>query len=672
MLHEFTTHLIHWLHTNPGYAVAFAFLIAFTESLAVIGSIIPGSVMMTALGGLMGMGIIPLWGTLFWATLGAIIGDTLSYLLGWHYQQRIKSLWPFSKVPKLLEKGEVFFAHHGGKSVFLARFVGPIRAFVPVIAGMMNLRFPVYITANITSAILWAPAYLLPGFLVGAASQTLKPSDALRLLAIVVTTLLIIWLASWLFRRIWSALRQRIMQSFDRLENLLKNRQLHPFTAMLLQDKRYPTAHRQFAVGLTASIALILLLYILICVVSQSGLYYLNDPLWHVMRSLRGPTLDNPMLFFTQMGDKAVLFWAWLGVLIYFCARRDVAAIGAWFLLLLCCAGSIEVIKHLIASPRPLGLQQIPHGYSFPSGHTALTTTLLLSLAIVNAHDLSYLQRRFLYYPCVLLVLCVAISRLYLGAHWLTDVLGGLCLGTLISAGFAWCYHAFSALSSNHVRLYASLMAGWLLGMLIYGLPHFSREWHHYQLSTPPLVLSQPWWWGHVQDFDAGIRLNRTGHLMAPMNVAWAGSPTDVKRILKNSGFTQPIGKSLASKLTHYQVRNDHIISPLMYARYRDRIPRIILAKPIPLLNPRTFVIIRLWQSGIEFAPGELFVGDLQYVVQGSDLRFSPTAFSAALPRLLPWFIQQLPPNIAYKAPTRLSYQLTLLSQPETLFINSL
>lgn len=106
---EYVKPLITWLHLHPGSASFIIFVISFLESIAIIGLFIPGSVVMSAIGTLVGAGIIPVYETLLCASLGAIIGDTLSYMLGEHYTERVKEVWPFKRYPQMIRSAEEFF-----------------------------------------------------------------------------------------------------------------------------------------------------------------------------------------------------------------------------------------------------------------------------------------------------------------------------------------------------------------------------------------------------------------------------------------------------------------------------------------------------------------------------------------------------------------------------------
>src|SRR3990167_1416415 len=202
--------ILQWLNENPELAGLATFLISAGESVAVIGTIVPGSVTMTAIGALAGAGVIPLWSTLLWATLGAIVGDGISYWMGHYFQDRIRRMWPFKDNPGILEKGETFVHKYGVMSVFIGRFVGPVRALVPVVAGMLGMKPLQFTIANVTSAIGWAPAYILPGIMLGAASLELPPDIALHVMMVFFLIIFALALFIWITVKILSLVHIRV------------------------------------------------------------------------------------------------------------------------------------------------------------------------------------------------------------------------------------------------------------------------------------------------------------------------------------------------------------------------------------------------------------------------------------------------------------------------------
>lgn len=156
-----------WIIAHPDWAGAAVFTISMAESLAVIGLFIPGFIAMGIIGWMVSVGILQIVPTLLLAILGAIAGDGISYYIGRRFKDHLPFYWPFSRFPQWLERGKKFFIDHGGKSIVIGRFVGPVRPFIPVVAGIMHMRPRDFLFANVLSAVIWAPIYMLPGFGIG-------------------------------------------------------------------------------------------------------------------------------------------------------------------------------------------------------------------------------------------------------------------------------------------------------------------------------------------------------------------------------------------------------------------------------------------------------------------------------------------------------------------------
>ncbi len=168
---EIFQQLLEWIQLNPDYAGLIIFSMALAESLAIIGVLIPGVVILFGAGTLIGAGIIDFWSSCLWAIAGAIIGDGLSYWLGHHFEY-ITERWKWARMhPDTMQKGFDFIKKYGDLSVALGRFFGPVRAVVPLVAGLMHMPPKQFYIANILSAVVWAPAYLLPGMLVGSTAN---------------------------------------------------------------------------------------------------------------------------------------------------------------------------------------------------------------------------------------------------------------------------------------------------------------------------------------------------------------------------------------------------------------------------------------------------------------------------------------------------------------------
>lgn len=159
--------MLAFISDHSGWAFPVMFLTSFGESFAFLSLLFPGTSILIVAGTLMSAGSLPYWPVVAGAVVGAVLGDSVSFWLGRRYGGAIGRIWPFTRNPDLLPNGIRFFARHGGKSVFIGRFFGPVRAVIPLAAGIMHMPRGRFWFANVTSAIVWAPMLLFVGDAVG-------------------------------------------------------------------------------------------------------------------------------------------------------------------------------------------------------------------------------------------------------------------------------------------------------------------------------------------------------------------------------------------------------------------------------------------------------------------------------------------------------------------------
>ncbi|MFC0220672.1 DedA family protein [Pseudochelatococcus lubricantis] len=147
---------------NAQWAAPIVFLVAFAESFALLALLVPGWAILIGIGALIGASGIDFWPVWAAAASGAALGDWISYWVGHHFKDRATRWWPLSRHPAMVERGRAFFQRFGAWSVFIGRFFGPLRAVVPLIAGIFGMRQWSFQLANITSALLWAFVLLAP------------------------------------------------------------------------------------------------------------------------------------------------------------------------------------------------------------------------------------------------------------------------------------------------------------------------------------------------------------------------------------------------------------------------------------------------------------------------------------------------------------------------------
>ncbi|MCC6535090.1 MAG: DedA family protein [Burkholderiales bacterium] len=159
--------VIAFISASQGWAGPVVCALAFAESMVIVSLLVPFTAVIVASGALLGSGALDPWLILPWGILGATAGDAVSYWVGRYFGRRVHHIWPFRNDPVLLERGHRFFVRWGVLSVCLARFFGPLRAVVPLVAGMMAMPQARFQIANVASAIVWLPLLMLPGALAG-------------------------------------------------------------------------------------------------------------------------------------------------------------------------------------------------------------------------------------------------------------------------------------------------------------------------------------------------------------------------------------------------------------------------------------------------------------------------------------------------------------------------
>jgi membrane protein DedA with SNARE-associated domain len=167
IFHWFTHDARDWVtitaQAHPYWVFPIAFVIAFSESFVGVSFIIPGTILLVTLGGVIGASHISLFPAWLGAVLGSVLGDYISWWIGFHYHHKIVHSWIFRRFEEQIEKALQLFHKWGTWAIFIGRFMGPLRATVPLVAGMSELEFWPFMIANTGSALLWAYVLLAPG-----------------------------------------------------------------------------------------------------------------------------------------------------------------------------------------------------------------------------------------------------------------------------------------------------------------------------------------------------------------------------------------------------------------------------------------------------------------------------------------------------------------------------
>lgn len=163
MIQEKYQFIIDFVRDHHWWTLPIVFGLAFAESLAFVSIFVPAWGILVAIGALINMSGLNFWPIWLAAATGAALGDWVSYWLGFHFKDRIGHMWPLRKYPDLLPRGHAFIEKWGIAGVFVGRFFGPLRAAVPLIAGILEMEYWKFQLANVLSAMLWAYVVLAFG-----------------------------------------------------------------------------------------------------------------------------------------------------------------------------------------------------------------------------------------------------------------------------------------------------------------------------------------------------------------------------------------------------------------------------------------------------------------------------------------------------------------------------
>jgi membrane protein DedA with SNARE-associated domain len=158
--------LVNFIGLHPNLAIAAAFIVSAGEALPIVGLFSPSTVVLVAIGGLVGLGKVSFWPAFIATILGAALGDAISYWTGRIYKERLVEIWPFSRYHGLLTAGQHHFSDGGAVSIVIGRFIPGIK---PVVAGMMGMGAFRFTLINVFAATAWAAVHILPGLSAGLA-----------------------------------------------------------------------------------------------------------------------------------------------------------------------------------------------------------------------------------------------------------------------------------------------------------------------------------------------------------------------------------------------------------------------------------------------------------------------------------------------------------------------
>ncbi len=591
--------LVDFITAHSSWAGPIIFIVALSESLVFVGLFVPGSAIIVAAAMLIPAGTLNLWSLLGWSIAGAVIGDAISYWLGVHYRRSISKFWPFSRRPELLERGIAFFERHGTKSVFLGRFFGPVRATIPLVAGILAMPAPRFYAANILSALLWAPALILPGALLGFSFDVLG-AVTWRLVLLVLLVMVLGAVAVWAVRHflrvglpILVAMQGRIWL-WTREHDSRASRLIAP-----LIDPNRPETKILLLLAIVLVVAGRVLVEIIEDVANGEEFARTDRTLHVLLQELRTPWTDHVMVAATQLGDSTVALGVVSLALIWLAWRRAWRA--AFYLL--AAVGLAEVLvatmKLSLQVARPTSLYTGISAFSFPSGHATVNLALYGFLLILVLGELRLRWHALITSIAVLLVTLIALSRLYLSAHWLSDVAGGLAFGATWIAilGISYWRHKREAVGAIGltvtVAVGLALVGGW------HGYTAHAAGLQQYAGRPPEfrMLTLENWTETSWQDLPAR-RVDLEGKLEQPLTIQWAGSLDTLRDRFGAGGWGLPPRWTLSTAAAWLGAERNIQAFPVLPLLHNGHQAVLTLVQPAGLDGrPNRRLVLRFWPT---------------------------------------------------------------------------
>lgn len=585
-MNELINSIFTWVQANPEWALLITFIISLAESLAVIGTIVPGTITMTAIGILSGTGVMRIDLTLIAASLGAIAGDVLSYIIGYVFRSHIPKIWPFTRYPYWLRYGQEYFKKHGIKSVFFGRFIGPLRAIIPVIAGMMHMKYLHFLLANIASAIGWSVAYIMPGVIIGAASAELSEGSSKKLILIIFGLIILFWLLSKILKIIYFKTRVYFKILIQRIWQYYRQNSL--FLAAI--KKLAPNNEIKHIKTLTLVIVFILLLigllFSLIFLYRNPNIFKFNTTFYLFVQTLRFSLLDNIFIilsFFTSTLCAVILY---ASVAIYLILTRYYKLLLFWSLLSIFCVIAPVLLNLTLPQAK------LPNINFSVDQLIPISVTSGLIIFLINAlkfNTKSYITGIFNLTLLTLLLASIA-GHIYLGNIGLIKAMLAY-LGAAILALIFWIFYRrdYAIQNPGKKELMIVISISLLLAMLISNILLFTQNKRLHSFHPDKSITLNAWWNNKV---PVSYTSDLSGNQKEYINIQYYGSLQTFKNLLQKTGWREE-SKSVFLKLFIYAIgEKSRYHTPIFSRFYQNNKPAITMIHQ----NSDT-IILHLWPA---------------------------------------------------------------------------
>ena len=603
--------MLGWLNANPGWGFSIVFLVAFFESLVLIGILLPGIVILFGVGTLVGLGLVdmlPIW---IAASAGAFLGDFLSYLLGRRFRGHLLDIWPFSRYPGVMERGSRFFHAHGAKSIMAGRFIGPLRPIIPAVGGMMGMKPGRFLTVDILACITWAPAFLLPGMLFGASLEVASEYTG-RLTVMLVILVAVMWLTWWLVRLIYEPLASH---SARWLRRGIRWSRRHPVLGRLAGPLLDPSKPEVLSVSMLG-VFLVILFWGMVMLLFLSPFsaqpQAMDQAVQNLALSLRNHLADPVMVAISQLSRWPVSIFSAAALLLWLLGARRYSAAVHW-LVAIVGGGLIHLLLAWSLRNTPQVIEMADQTIRGPSAAMNLITVVLTFFAVMEAGELQRSSRQWPYIAAALTLILLTLARIYLGMEWLSGALMGILFGLAwtVVVGIAYRQRAQRRFSGSIASL---IFYGFFLALFAWQVKvHSPADLLVLQTSVPTREISEQAWWESDWRNMPSDRTQLVSVASRRFNAQVAVDTNRISDLLEQAGWERVPETDWRWVLQALNPEPDQASLPLLGRAYQGRSEELLMRRDQDKTD--RMWTIRLWDSGVRLQPG----GKTLYLAQLSE-----------------------------------------------------
>ena len=608
--------IVAFIGENPSLAGLVCFMAAMGEALFIIGLVVPSTVVLVGAGTLIGLGKLDGVSIFFWTALGATAGDAVSYWFGHFYKDKVRKLWPLSRYSYLMDRGEAFFREHGGKSIFIGRFVPGVKSVVPGIAGMVGMNAMRFTIINVVSAIFWTAAHLVPGIMAGTALDAIGQISS-RLAFVLGGLCVILFLAVMLGRWLILIILPLFPGAHAAIVNWFAKRpgRVSQWIAMTF-DPAHPRSIGMLVSALLLLITMPAFFFFIGEVAPGEPMVRADVAILNLFSSMRTPIGDTIMVFFTSLGDGIVVTFVTVAVALYLFFKRAWRRATGFLIAIGSTAVFVPLFKALLERSRPMALYSGADSFSFPSGHATLNAVLFGICAVLIAHDRNRWIKAGIFSVTVIYVITIGFSRVYLAAHWMSDVLAGFLFGLAMVAAFAFVFGPI-----HNEKIGRNALAAIVIGSLtLFGgwhvMSNLDKAVATYEPRDRFQILTFSEWHATGWKELPQSRIELSGGTKEPLVIQYAGDPARLAPLLAPHGWLRPPKWSLSTASGFVEGKTPADKLPILPRTQNGRSPALVLIHKDETSDPNGGRwVLRLWPSRFQIlADGtleRLYVGSI-------------------------------------------------------------